>query len=225
VGLSWYTWLEQGRDITPSAQVLEALCRALQLSTDGREHLFALAGSVVRTAPARARIDSHTAAMVEALAPHPAYVLDDRFDVLTHNRPAELVLCELMTAPPERRNLLLWLFTARDSWTAEMQAAWASTARANLLDFRTAHAAHTGDPEFQSLVEQLSATSTTFRTWWAEHDVAALEPTRKTMRHPELGPLRLHQLQSSLGTEPPLRLRILLPTDEATRRILAERFG
>lgn len=74
-------------------------------------------------------------------------------------------------------------------------------------------------------MQQLSAASATFREWWAEHDVAALEPTRKTLRRPELRPLEVRQLQTRLGHDPTLRLRVLLPADDRTRRILAERFG
>jgi transcriptional regulator with XRE-family HTH domain len=225
VGLSWYTWLEQGRDITPSAQVLDALSRALRLTPAGREHLFALAGTSVPAGPSGSGgVDAGTAAMVTALAPHPAYLLDDRFDVLAHNAAAEFVLGDLLTAPPERRNLLLWLFHGRDTWTDDLQESWVRTARANLLDFRIAHATHTADPAFGRLVEQLRASSGLFRRWWAEHDVAALEPTRKTLRHPEAGELRLLQIQTRIG-ERALRLRILVPADDATRTLLADRFG
>jgi hypothetical protein len=105
--------------------------------------------------------------MLAGLAPHPAYVLDPRFDVLSHNRPAELILNDLLGRPPARRNLLRWL-----------------------------------------------------RSWWAAHDVNALEPTLKDMRHPRFGILRLRQLQSRLEHRLELRLRVLVPDDDATRRTL-----
>jgi transcriptional regulator with XRE-family HTH domain len=223
VGLSWYTWLEQGREITPSVQVLGALSRALQLSTAGREHLFTLAGVAAPVAQPAPDVDPQLAGLVDALAPHPAFVLDDRFDVVAHNAPSELVVGDLVTAPPERRNLLLWLFDGRDAWPAELQDDWTATARANLLDFRLAHAAHAGEPAFEELLRRLSASSGLFRAWWTEHDVAALEPMCKPMRHPELGVLHLHLLQTR--TAGGLRLRMLVPADAATREVFATRFG
>jgi transcriptional regulator with XRE-family HTH domain len=225
VGLSWYTWLEQARDITPSVQVLEAIGRALQLSGDEREHLFTLAGAGLPAVSKAPDLDPAIVAMIDALAPHPAYVLDDRFDVLAHNRPAEFVLTELLSAPPERRNLLLWLFAGRSEWGDELRSAWEATARANLLDFRTAHAAHAEEATFVALVRELMDTGGVFRTWWAEHGVAALEPTDKTMHHHELGALHFSQLQTRLGTDPALRLRVLVPRTPATRRIMADRYG
>ena len=228
VGLSWYTWLEQARDITPSVQVLDALARALHLTAAGREHLFTLAGTSIPTgtvASHRSAIDPHTAEIVDALAPHPAYVLDDRFDVLAHNAPAELVLGDLVTAAPERRNMLLWLFAGRDTWTGDMQSEWAATARANLLDFRTAYAANIADQAFDDLLHRLRTTSGVFRQWWDEHDVAALEPTLKVMHHAELATLRLHSIQVRTGVDLAYRLRILVPADERTRHLLAARFG
>ena len=223
VGLSWYTWLEQGRDVTPSAQVLLALSRALRLSAHEEEHLFVLAGVArpisVSQRP-EAEIDEHTVALVHALEPHVAFVLSPRFDVLAHNRPAELIMRDLFSAPPDRRNLLMYFFDGRIDWS-QFREQWAVTARASLLDFRTEYARHTGDPSFRQLIDQLSSRSETLRAWWAEHAVQAPEPVQKLIVHATLGPLNLLQSQSRLAHQPSLRLRILVPADERTRRILA----
>jgi hypothetical protein len=146
-------------------------------------------------------------------------VLSPRFDVLVHNRPTELIMGDLVNAPPERRNLLLWLFDGQTDWT-NVQAAWEATARANLLDFRTEYARHAGDPAYTALVDELLDRSEVLRAWWAEHKVQPLEPVRKRIEHPTLGVLNLLQSQTTLGEEPKLRLRILVPADAATRRAL-----
>lgn len=222
VGVSWYTWLEQGRAITPSVQVLEALGRALLLAPAEREHLFLLAGVAVpiSLAPVGVPLDDDTIAMVAGLAPHPAYLLGPRFDVLVHNPPTELILHDLLGRPPGRRNLLRWLFEGEQEW-AGLESAWEATAYANLLDFRRAYAGREHEPAFAALVDDLSGSSETFRSWWACHDVNVLEPTLKEMRHPRMGMLRLRQLQTRLEHRPELRLRVLVPDDEATRRALA----
>lgn len=227
VGLSWYTWLEQGRDISASVQVLDALARALLLTPGEREHLLKLAGATPAgppkpTTPGGSRIDGELVAMVAALAPHPAFVLDERFDVVAHNPPAELVMHDLLTAPLGERNLLLWLFRDREAWSG-VEDGWSRTARANLLDFRTVHADHAGDPAFDELLAELRKTGEPFGAWWAEHDVAPLEPTRKRFPHPELGELRMLLLQSHL-VHTSHRLRILVPADDRTRAVMTERY-
>jgi transcriptional regulator with XRE-family HTH domain len=226
VGLSWYTWLEQGRDVTPSDQVLSALSRALLLSPSEREHLFLLAG--VASPPVAARdevLDGETAALVEGLLPHVAFVLGPRFDVLAHNRAAALIMGDLVSAPPERRNLLVWLFDSDWGGPASpattIASAWERTARANLLDFRTEYARHPSDPAFSSLVSSLTSASTHFRDWWQQHDVQAMEPASKHIPHRDLGPLNLLLGQSRPTHAPWLRLRVLVPADERTRAAIA----
>jgi transcriptional regulator with XRE-family HTH domain len=216
VGLSWYTWLEQGRDVTPSDQVLTALSRALLLSDSETEHLFVLAG-VAPPAPASEPLDADTTALVEGLLPHAAFVLGPRFDVLAHNRAAALIMGDLVSAPVSRRNLLVWVFA--DGW--DRSPAWEANARANLLDFRSEYARHPGDPSFAALVETLSASSDTFREWWGEHDVQVMEPASKVIPHRTLGLLNLLSVQTRPAHAPWLRLRIVVPADDRTRDAIA----
>jgi transcriptional regulator with XRE-family HTH domain len=215
VGLSWYTWLEQGRDVTPSAQVLQALARALLLSPSEEQHLFLLAGVALDPVVADEPVDADTTALVEGLLPHLAFVLGPRFDVLAHNRAASLIMADLVSSP--RPNLLRWLFKD-DGWD---NAASEQTARANILDFRTEFARHPGDPAYVALVDELSAGSPRFRTWWAGHDVQVMEPAAKHIRHRTLGPLHLLSAQTRPAHAPWLRLRILVPADPATRTAIA----
>ncbi|MEU0555050.1 helix-turn-helix transcriptional regulator [Dactylosporangium sp. NPDC006015] len=221
VGLSWYTWLEQGRDVAPSAQVLLALSRALALTPSERDHLFLLA-AVAPPQPGDGPVDEETAAFVDALLPHVAFVLDPRFDVVAHNRAAEIIMSGLV-APPAggRRNLLLWLFDP-PAWDTGSPA-WQRTAHANLLDFRSEYARHPGDPASVALVEELIARSPAFRDWWAGHDVRVLEPSRKRIPHPVLGDLAFLSAQSRPAHAPWLRLRILVPADDRTRAAIGDR--
>src|ERR671919_1761556 len=116
VGLSWYTWLEQGRDIKPSAQVLDALARVLRLDGAERAHLFHLARvelplpgeAYPREAPTQLR------AIVDELLPNPAYLIGPRTDVLAWNRAAEAVIGRPTEAPDGRPNPPWWLFTSKE---------------------------------------------------------------------------------------------------------------
>ena len=221
VGLSWYTWLEQGRDIHPSAQVLDAIARVLALDAAERAHLFHLArvelplpeGDYPRQASPELR------AIVAGLVPHPAFVTGPRADLLAWNRPAVAVFTDFGAMPPEGRNLLRWLFAdpARD----HTAATWEDTAKHTLARFRAQHARRPDDPSFAALIEELSAASPEFRAWWPRHEVVAEQAGTKTIEGHALGTLRLHHLQSMPTSDPELRLTMYVPADAETRRILA----
>jgi transcriptional regulator with XRE-family HTH domain len=220
VGLSWYTWLEQGRDIHPSAHVLDAIARVLALDAAERAHLFHLArvelplpeGDYPRQASPELR------AIVAGLVPHPAFVTGPRADLLAWNRPAVAVFTDFGAMPPEGRNLLRWLFAdpARD----HTAATWEDTAKHTLARFRAQHARRPDDPSFAALIEELSAVSPEFRAWWPRHEVVAEQAGTKTIDGHALGTLRLHHLQSTPTSDPELRLTMYVPADAETRRIL-----
>jgi PAS domain-containing protein len=219
VGVSWYTWLEQGRDIKPSAQVLDAVARVLDLDSGERAHLFHLArlepplaaAGYAQEAPPELR------ALVDALAPQPAYLLGPRTDVLAWNRAATGLLGVPSAAPDGPPNLLWWLFTS----TEPRGEQWQSTARATLARFRAEHARRIGDAGFARLIDALERESERFRTLWAEHEVLTGHLGTKLVDHPTLGPLRLYHLQSIPTEHPDLRLTQFAPADDATRGALS----
>jgi transcriptional regulator with XRE-family HTH domain len=215
VGLSWYTWLEQGRDIKPSAQVLDALARVLRLDAAERAHLFHLArvelplpaGEYPREAP------PELAAIVEDLVPNPAYLLGPRTDVLAWNGAAAATLGEPGRAPDGRQNLMWWLFTSGELTNEQ----WQATARSTLARFRAEHARRIGDPDFAALIAALEEASEQFRAWWPRHEVLDQQLGTKTVEHPLAGRLVLHHLQSAPTSHPDLRLTQFTPADAATR--------
>jgi transcriptional regulator with XRE-family HTH domain len=219
VGLSWYTWLEQGRDIKPSAQVLDALARVLRLGAAERAHLFHLArvelplpgGDYPREAP------PELAAIVDGLVPHPAYLIGPRTDVLAWNRAATALLGRPIAAPEGGPNLLWWLFTSDDRSGEQ----WRATGRAALARFRAEHARRLGDPDFAALLHALEQESPDFRAAWARHEVLTEQLGTKTIEHPRLGTVRLHHLQSAPTSHPDLRLTQFVPADDTTRAVLA----
>lgn len=216
VGLSWYTWLEQGRDVRPSPQVLDALARALRLGAAERAHLFHLARVEVPLPAAEdypREAPPDLAALVAALDPHVvAFVTNPRADVLAWNRATSAVLVDFGSLPPGRRNLLSFLFTDERMGT---EPTWQDTARRNLARFRAEHARRVGDPAFTELIDELTAASAEFAAWWPAHEVLAEQGGTKAA-----GPYRLHHLQTIPTSHPDLRLTLFAPADELTRAAL-----
>ena len=169
VGLSWYTWLEQGRDIKPSAQVLDALARVLRLDTAERAHLFHLA-RVELPLPAAGyprEAPPDLAHFVARVAPYPAYLIGPRTDVLAWNARRDGDARRADAGAGRRQNLLWWLFTSEEPLTEQRRA----TARSTLARFRAEQARRIGDPGFAALVDALDQASEQFRAWWPRHEV------------------------------------------------------
>ncbi len=226
VGVSWYTWLEQGRDINPSPDVLDALARALRLDPAERRTLFALARTelpladdVAGTDPDRTdREVDQLVALVHSMHPNPAYLLGAMTRILAWNHAASAVLGSPAHLPEERRYLLWWLLVEPGE---EMTPQREATARNTLARFRAEYARHAGEPEYEEFVAQIRDRSARFRDWWDEHEVIEAQRGTKVMDHPQLGTLRLHHAQTVPTGRPELRMAIYAPADEATRAALA----
>jgi transcriptional regulator with XRE-family HTH domain len=223
VGVSWYTWLEQGRDINPSPDVLDAVARALRLDPAERRTLFALARTELPLADDVAgadpeRLDGEVdqlIALVDSVHPHPSYLLGPMTRILAWNRAASVVLGSPQHLPPDRRYLLWWLMV--EPGAPEREA----TARNTLARFRAEYARHAGEPGYEEFLARIREHSPRFREWWDEHEVIEAQRGTKVLDHPQLGTLRLHHAQTVPTGRPELRMAIYAPADETTRAALA----
>ncbi len=226
VGVSWYTWLEQGRDIHPSPEVLDALSRALRLDAAERATLFALARTELPL-PSEPTLTSTDAeggeellvSLVEGLHPTPAYLLGPMTHILAWNRAASVLLGSPDHLPPERRSLL-WMLLV-DPGPARYNSGREATARNMVARFRSEYARHAGEPAYEQFIAELAQRSPRFTQWWGEHEVTDTQRGTKTIEHAELGTLRLHHAQTVPTGAPDLRLSIYAPADAATRAALA----
>jgi transcriptional regulator with XRE-family HTH domain len=187
VSTTYYTFLEQGRDVRPSPQVLIALATALRLSAAERSHLFELAG-VSPPAEHEAHAESVPPAlgkMVARLDPYPAYVKGRRWDVLAANRAARALFADWRNRRPDDRNLLWWMFT--DPVARKVYVDWVQEASAMLARFRAAAARRPDDPDFTGLIDRLHQASPEVRNWWPRHDVLPVAGGTKQLHHPALG--------------------------------------
>ena len=210
VGVTWYTWLEQGRDISASVQVIDALARALLLSADQHRHLRELAG-LPPPEPSTPSADllPRLQLLVDAVRPSPASVYDRYFDYLVWNEPYARVRHDPGTLPPGRRNMLWMMFT--DPANQARMVHWAEAARGVLSQFRAAAGRHPDDPRFAELAAALTAASPEFRDWWAEYPVRYFRPATIAIRHPRAGLIALQLYQLRLADQPDLVLVMQVP--------------
>jgi transcriptional regulator with XRE-family HTH domain len=194
VGVSWYTWLEQGRDIHVSEPLLERLARALCLTPTERAHLFALAHGRPAARPSIApTVVSDVLKRVLDAHPFPAFASTLRCDVLAWNRPAALLYGDFGKRPVESRNGLWWLFT---DGRPHMLACEAAT-RLTVARFRLDAARAADRSEFDTLAAALARESPEFARLWSEYDVVETTEGSKEIVHPELGVIELEHVALS----------------------------
>ncbi|MEU9132034.1 helix-turn-helix transcriptional regulator [Kitasatospora sp. NPDC048540] len=224
VGVTWYTWLEQGRDIQVSVQVLDAVARALRLDPVERAHLFALAAAedpvpqaecFTVTAPVRAVLDQFD--------PLPAAVLNSRYDVLAHNRAYTVLAGDLDLVPFEDRNVLWMAFT--DTPFARHLVDLDAARRSVVARFRTAMAEHAADPGWKNLLARLAQAAPEFEAAWQRHEVDAPANGLKQFEIPGTGLLRFEYTNLWLGPRTGARVVAYTPQDAETRERLAALLG
>jgi transcriptional regulator with XRE-family HTH domain len=219
VGVTWYTWLEQGRNISASEQVVEALARALLLDPDQRRHFRGLAG--LATPAAETQVDNirpRLQRLVDAAAPNVASVYDGHFDYVVWNTPYARLRHDPSTLPDDRRNLLWMMFTSVDSRARMVR--WEPAARAVLSQFRAAVGQRPDDPRFATIVAELTQVSTEFRQWWAEHAIRYFRPATIAIDHPGIGRLQLEMFQLRPVEHPDLIMVLQIPaTKEDLQRV------
>ena len=189
----YYERIEQGRGPRPSPPMLGAICRALRLSLDERDHVHLLAGY-----PAPDRLaalgyaDPGLMCVLDAVAATvPALISDDLHDVVAQNPLNVALLGPLASTGGLRSNFLWRWFTdpdLRGRYAADQHSA---LGREYVADLRASAARRRGDAASQALVSGLSAASAEFRELWAQQEVAVRRTTRKVVEHPEVGRLEL----------------------------------
>ncbi|MGH8919712.1 MAG: helix-turn-helix transcriptional regulator, partial [Actinomycetes bacterium] len=221
VGVTWYTWLEQARDIRVSEQVLDAIARALLLDAEERSHLLTLAGapSVAAAAECQALSPAVTA-LLDQVAPFPAAVLNGRYDILAYNQAYQGLMGDLDALPVGDRNTLWLLFTSPAM--KAMIGDWEQSAARCVAQFRSLLAEHVGEPAWKCLPKRLAQESADFAALWERHDVAALGNVTKRIMHPELGMLTFQSTTMWFRPQTELRLVVYVPDGPETSGRLDE---
>jgi transcriptional regulator with XRE-family HTH domain len=216
VGVTWYTWLEQGREINASTQVLDAVARTLRMDQAEREHLYRLAEATpLRTQTACGAVPEAIREIVCSLDPVPASLINARFDVLLSNHAAEDLFWEWHTLPCVHKNSL-WCCVTEPSARARL-VEYDRHVRYLVARLRAAYSSHIGDAEWEEDIRRLSSMSREFADLWARHEVTRPQPRTVTYLHPSAGTLRLAVTELDVPDLPEARIQVYTPVDGETR--------
>jgi len=213
VSVTWYTWLEQGRSINASAQVLEAVARTLRLDPAERLHMYRLAGLHAPVIADCSQLGPETQKILDALDPLPACVYNGRYDALAWNTAYATLFPSVTDAPPDERNALWQMFTLprcccpfvnREDEMARLVAT-----------LRGSFARHVGDPVWTAFIERLTDASARFARMWASHDVAEPGHRLKLFSHPDAGEFRLMGTSMVVATGADIRMHVYSPVDDS----------
>ncbi len=206
ISVEWYVKLEQGRAVSPSAETVEALGRALQLDAVEFAHLRALAAQDGRQ-PFRREHVPDTLRRLVASMPEPAYLTGQRWDILAWNEAAAALFGDFGRLEIDDRNILHWMLTDPAARTL-FGGTWSDEARRMVSLFRPAHDLWSGDAGFIGLVQRLQAACPEFGSWWAAHGVAAAISGSKHLRHPRWGAVRYDYASFQANDDPALKLAL-----------------
>jgi transcriptional regulator with XRE-family HTH domain len=222
VSVSWYTWLEQGRPIRASRDVLLAIARTLQLTATEQAHLLALADRAEPVAaPESDRAPDQLVRLIEAMSPSPAYVLGPRWEFLAWNRAQSLLFPEIARLEAPERNLLWVVFATQRARSLIVD--WPTESQRMLTQFRADTDRLHDDAALHELIARLTAASPEFAEGWARHDVAPFESRVRRYAHPQAGTL-IFEYQLLVPAEfAHLRVVVQLPVagDDSTQRLAA----
>lgn len=215
ISVDWYTWLEQGRPITVSTQVLESLAQVLRLDTNERAHLFFLAHQQPppETAIGPEIVSPTIQRFLDQLSLSPAYVVGSRWDIVAWNKAACVVFGDFRLMTIRQRNIVWRLFTSNSY--RHLLVDWEGHARRVLAQFRASCGRHIGDPRLSELIHDLMICSPEFRAWWPDHEVLGAPECQKALNHPQAGFLLFERLTFQASDASDLKVTVYTPLDEA----------
>lgn len=215
MSLTWYTKLEQGQEIQVSTQVLEGLSQALRLTVSERAHLYVLAREELPL-PFHyhtQKISADLQATLDALNPLPAFIANERWDIIGWNQIASLVFTDYAALSDWERNVVWIMFTHSEQRV--LYEEWECWARYTMALFRASSAHNTNASWFLERRDRLMQASPEFRAWWQRHEVEEAYIGHKELNHPLVGTLALQSTTFLVGSDPHLKMLLYTPLVQA----------
>jgi len=216
ISVDWYTWLEQGRNIHVSTQVLEDVSRVLQLSINEKRHMFLLAEQAIpiESIENKFQISSSLQYFLDYQNPIPAYVTNSRWDFVAWNQAACKVFGDYNKMSELERNSVWRIFTS--SYMMNLLDQWEEHARRRLAQFRDSHGKYIDDPWWNEMIDKLSEKSVKFREWWPDYEVMGAPEGKKVLHHPQVGELILDNISFQVSDSPDLLVTVHLAKTKET---------
>ena len=213
---TWYTWIEQGREVNISAEALDRLALALKLSRSERDYLFDMAG---RRDPRSTEMEEDTApeTLVSMIAniTIPAYIMGRTWDLLAWNKGAEELFTGWLDKPriadEPLPNLLGFVFLNPEA--RQFVVNWEVRARRLVAEFRADCRGRLEEPGLQRLVTELSQSSPDFDRFWKQHDVLERQGGQRAFNHPKRGLINYQQVTLRPVEQEQLKLVLLTPDE------------
>jgi transcriptional regulator with XRE-family HTH domain len=225
VSTTWYTWLEQGRDIQVSSSVLDSVSSALLLTEDERTYLFNLAldtnAKLVQKKSVQTKITSSLKTILTALNYCPAVVTDRYCQIVGWNRAAAYVFLDFEEIPIEQRNLIRLLFTRKE--LKALAVNWEHFVRGFLAIFRVYYGRYVEDDWHKQFIDNMSVLHPEFQPLWQQSEVNTAPDVLIEFRHSKAGKMEFNLTSLDVQGNDDLRLSIYTPVlGTATEKKLRE---
>ncbi|PPD12432.1 helix-turn-helix transcriptional regulator [Methylophilus sp.] len=218
ISATWYTWIEQAREVNVSAEALARLASALKLSKTERSYLFDMADRRDPQAH-QSEVDTAPETLVAMLAEMqiPAYIMGRTWDILAWNRPASTLFSGLLDQewPSDQRpNLLRFVFA--NPLAKQFVVNWEMRARRLVAEFRADSRSRLEESDVKQLVDELSTASAEFAQFWKQHDVLERQGGQREFQHPQSGLIHFQQVTLRPVEQEHLKLVLLQPAESGS---------
>ncbi|MCR2805681.1 helix-turn-helix transcriptional regulator [Paenibacillus soyae] len=218
VSSTWYTWLEQGRDIKVSAFVLDCIATALQLTADERKYVFSLAleaGPVVRPPKEEvAQISPSLRKIIQDLRSCPAIISDRRCHIVGWNEAAAHVFLDFEQIPADQRNMIRLLFSRREF--KRLAGNWEQFASGFLAMFRAYYGQYVEDEWYVQFLREMIETYPEFQSYWEGSEVSFAPEVALEFRHAKAGKMLFHLTSLQVHGNTDLRCSIYTPAPDTS---------
>ncbi|MCY9512980.1 helix-turn-helix transcriptional regulator [Paenibacillus apiarius] len=218
VSTTWYTWLEQGRDIKVSSSVLDNVAAALQLTVDERKYLYALALEGGAGANARqeeeAQISPALQRILQELQHCPTIISDRRCHIVGWNQAASHVFLDFTLIPPEERNMIRLLFTRKEFKSLAVN--WEHFVKGFLSIFRAYYGQYVEDGWYDRFLEEMKEAHPDFHHLWNQSQVSSAPEVVIEFRHAKAGKMLFHLTSLQVQGSADLRCSIYTPAPESS---------
>lgn len=220
IGLTWYTWLEQGRHIRVSAQVLESLSKILLLDKQERIHLYLLANQPIPTdLPGyQGTVSPILQHVLDSLALCPSFITDRRWNVIAWNQAACVILGDFSKMNARQRNVVWAMFT--EDYFKQLYVDWHLHAKSLLGRFRSTCGKYIEDSWLNQFIDDLKGQSPEFNLWWLLHEIQNDSGVYKQLNHPVAGTLDFESSSFDVPDHSGFKLFVHVPisgTDTAAK--------